>query len=110
MVYVILSTGLLCLNHYLIHLKISLINLSLFFFCSLNILICIWEIILGLYIEEIYNDYIKLKEKYKNDKLQACKDFFFQEISISQIFSPKTWVKVLSKNLKINKKRYLFVI
>eukprot|EP00466_Bigelowiella_natans_P020961 jgi/Bigna1/36992/e_gw1.17.191.1 len=89
--YVALSTGLPLANHYRIHHSLNPITVALTFFCGLNIIVCAWEIGLGLHIRHIQGEYKKLKEKYGKTPLGAVKEFFFTPVTSKNCFSLKFW-------------------
>jgi hypothetical protein len=63
------------------------------FFIPLNILICLWEISLGLQITYINKETSRLNTIYTNTngRYQAVIDFFTRGLSINDIFSSKYW-------------------
>jgi hypothetical protein len=98
-VFVVVTFGLPCLLQYRAHGPESLgvPFLSLAFFLPLNILICFWEIGLGLHIDFIAKDYAKLKEKFGGAKsFDAVIQFFVAELDVKSTFSLKFWTKTWS--------------
>jgi hypothetical protein len=70
--------------------------LALAFFLPLNMLICLWEIGLGLHIEFITKEYARLKEKYGKQPFDAVIQFFLAELDAASLFSLKFWTKTWS--------------
>lgn len=95
-VYVLASTGSCVYLHHQKHGGLSFGQIGLAFFLCLNILICFWEICLGLHIDHIKKEAGRLKETYKGDKLKACLAFFMADMPMSQLFSSKFWSAVWS--------------
>lgn len=95
--YVLGSTGYPVYLHYQQHHVINTLHVLMTFFLTLNSLICLWEISLGLNITYIKSTYQKLLKKYGNNRLDAVVDFFFTEVGIvSDLFSLKFWSIVWS--------------
>jgi hypothetical protein len=94
--YVLIGTLVPVYLHYSAHQIVSLSQILMAFFLSLNILISVWEISLGLFIGLIQKDSISLKKKYEKKEFQAVLAFFFQSLSFSEMFSFKFWIKVWS--------------
>eukprot|EP00986_Skeletonema_menzelii_P001897 scaffold515_cov146-Skeletonema_menzelii.AAC.1 len=79
--------------------SVSLLTLSLLFFNNLNIFIAMCEIVLGLNILTIKEDYKRLHAKYApgNNEWSACVKFLTMPIPLSQLCSGKhTWSKMWS--------------
>jgi len=96
-IYVLVTTALPLYYHYTEHNVLNLPHAALSFFLPLNILICIWEISLGLNIDFIKSEYQSLDTKYKGKKrLSAVTSFFVTPVGISSLFSLKFWSKVWS--------------
>jgi hypothetical protein len=70
------------------------IVLSLLFFNNLNILIALCEIVLGLNIMFIKDDYRKLAEKYKGREWEACVAFL--TMPLPRVLEGKAWAKMWS--------------
>ena len=68
-----------------------LLTYLLHFFNSLNFLICLWEISLGLYIEQIQRTFKTLRRKFNRDELGACVEFFLTPLTLKEAFALKTW-------------------
>jgi len=78
---------------------VSPLTLSLLFFNNLNIFIAMCEIVLGLHILTIKEDFKRLHSKYStgNNEWSACVKFLTMPIPLSQLFSGKyTWSKMWS--------------
>ena len=73
------------------HDKISIIHVALTFFLSLNTLICIWEISLGLNITKIAADHTSLSKKHEKNRLNAVIDLMMHELSLAETFSLRYW-------------------
>ena len=81
--------------------SISPLTLSLLFFNNLNIFIALCEIVLGLHILTIKEDYKQLYAKYaangKGNEWSACVKFSTMPVPITQLFSGKyIWSKMWS--------------
>lgn len=94
--YVIVTTALLTANHSRVHGSWFVQQSALAFFCSLNFLICLWEIALGWHIDLIKTNSDKLKKQFKTNVLGACIDFFLLELELSNILSGRFWSRVWS--------------
>mmetsp|Transcript_4436 Transcript_4436/g.10439 ORF Transcript_4436/g.10439 Transcript_4436/m.10439 type:complete len:227 (-) Transcript_4436:200-880(-) len=94
--YVLVTTGIPAGLHYFEHGVIVPLHIAMSFFLTLNILICFWEIVLGMYIRQIKSEYLKLKEKYEKKPMDAVVKFFMAPVSMNDIMNPKYWTKVWS--------------
>mmetsp|Transcript_5973 Transcript_5973/g.6108 ORF Transcript_5973/g.6108 Transcript_5973/m.6108 type:complete len:223 (-) Transcript_5973:10-678(-) len=94
--FVAITTICPALLHYFQHSVISNVQIALSFFLSLNSLICLWEISLGLYITHISNDYKKLSQKYEKNRLQCIIDFMVYKLTVNEMFSLKYWSRIWS--------------
>ncbi len=92
--YVLLGTSGPAIAHFCAHGQFNAIQISLSFFCTLNILISFWEIALGMYINEIQRDYLILREKFKGSGLRAAINFFSTPMKFSEIFKFQSWTSV----------------
>lgn len=70
------------------------IVLSLLFFNNLNILIAFCEIILGVYINEIQQDYLKFKDKYKGREGDGAIAFLM--LPLPSPFHARSWSRMWS--------------
>jgi hypothetical protein len=93
--YVLLGIAVPAFLHVKEHGKLNIYHLLVAFFCSLNILICFWEISLGFYIKHIETEYNSLKKRFKSNQFDAVIEFFFTNVG-SNLFSMKFWSKVWS--------------
>ncbi len=82
--------------HYSLYQKFNFIQIAMSFFLGLNLLICMWEIGLGLNINNIKKELEYLQNKYKKDQFQSVADFFVHSLTIQEIFTLKTWNRVWS--------------
>ena len=76
--------------------SINYYHLSLAFFLTMNILVCLWEIGLGLFITDIKKYYQQtLLKKYKNrsEHLGATMEFFTYCPTIGEMLSLKFWAQ-----------------
>lgn len=94
--YVVASTALPIYLHNAAHGSVPLIFAAQAFFLPLNILICFWEIGLGLHINHIQKDYDILRKQYPTNPLSACGAFFMLPLTIANMFSLKFWGRVWS--------------
>lgn len=95
--YVIITTVLPLYYHYNEHHIFNTSHAALSFFLPLNILICVWEISLGLNIDFIKSEYQTLNAKYKgNKRFGAVMAFFATPVNATNLFSLKFWSKVWS--------------
>mmetsp|Transcript_7408 Transcript_7408/g.9404 ORF Transcript_7408/g.9404 Transcript_7408/m.9404 type:complete len:235 (+) Transcript_7408:2-706(+) len=97
--YLSVITGLSAFLHYRVHGIVNGLQLTLAFFCSLNILICLWELALGYRIEVIQRDFAKLRERFEatpSGRLAAVVDFFLTPLSSRTLFSPAFWSRIWS--------------
>ena len=74
----------------------SVLSLILLFFNHLNLFIALCEIVLGLHIKTIQDDYLKLRETYKGKELDACAAFMFMPLELSELFDGKKWSRMWS--------------
>ena len=91
--YIVSSTILSVLIHSLLY-GFNLSQSIIAFFLVINILICIWEICLSIYIDTIKAENNKLLEKYGKNPVEAVTKLLFQDLSVTQIFTLKTWTKI----------------
>jgi len=94
--YVLIGTALPIYLHVEQHGRLNIVQAILSFFLSLNILICLWEISLGLNITLIKKDFESLKKKYKHDNWGAVVDLFLEPLTFSKLFSLRFWSKIWS--------------
>jgi hypothetical protein len=94
--YVLATTGSLVEWHRRTTGAVSVPQVALAFFLSLNVLICLWEISLGWHIRKIKADYDKFNVHYKNNRMAACIRFFQTDLSLSRLFSGEFWSAVWS--------------
>lgn len=64
------------------------------FFLVINILICIWEICLSIFIDTIKLENDKLTERHGKNPIIAVNQLLFHDLSILDIFTLKTWTKI----------------
>lgn len=95
-IFVVITTIGPAILHYFKHSVISNVQIALSFFLSLNSLICLWEISLGLYITHISDDYKKLSKKYEKNRLQCIIDFMVYNLTINEMYSLKYWSRIWS--------------
>ena len=91
--YIVSGTCLCILIHSIMH-GFNLSQSILAFFLVINILICIWEICLSIYIDTIKAENDKLSEKYGKNPVDAVTKLLFQDLSVIEIFTLKTWTKI----------------
>lgn len=94
--YVVLSTGGLSYWHHAENGVFDATCTSLFFFCALNTLICLWEMALGANISKIERDYRELRETYKGRALEGVLAFFMTPVGAGDLFSGAFWSRVWS--------------
>ena len=71
--------------------RVSTSIYALLFFNNINILIAILEIILGIHIKHIKENYIILSKKYKGREWDGVMAFLLKPLSIEDLFSAKVW-------------------
>lgn len=94
--YVTLGIFIPAFLHWRIYNALNIYQILISFFCSLNILICFWEISLGLNIAHIGTEYSALKKKFNSYQLGAVLDFFSMPLTVKDMFSLKFWSRVWS--------------
>jgi hypothetical protein len=91
------GTGGSAYYHYQQHnSSINYFQLGLAFFLTMNTLVCIWEIGLGLFIKDIKKYYeLTLLKKHPNrsEHLAATLGMFFQKPSLGELLSLKFWAE-----------------
>jgi hypothetical protein len=95
--WVLLGTGVPIWLHMVQHTSgFNLVQALMTFFSWLNVLICLWEIALFLYIKEIKEEFKQLEAKYGEKRFDAAIDFFNTDLTAGEAFSLRTWTKVWS--------------
>ena len=94
--FVLLGTGIPAYVHFQEHGAFNAYQLSLAFFLPLNMLICIWEVGLGLYIDRIKLEYKAQAKIWRGKEFSSIIDFFHTPLSFSQLFTLKYWTRVWS--------------
>lgn len=94
--YVISTTLCPILLYFHQHAAFSTVHIALSFFLALNLLICLWEISLGLNITKIAADYQLLNKKYEKRRLNAVVDLMMHELSLAETLSLKFWSRIWS--------------
>jgi len=94
--YVVISTAAAIYLHYEKHHVINWVQCALAFFLPLNSLICVWEIALGIYIDDIKKDFTRLAKTWRNKEFSACVDFFTTPVGLAEILSLRFWTRVWS--------------
>ena len=93
--YLASTTGVLSGLYYYYQNHLSLLVVALLFFLSLNVLICIWEIALGLHITVIKRDHKQLvADGYAKKPMLAILNFFNEPLTVTHFFSLAYWSKV----------------
>jgi len=73
---------------------INFYHLALAFFLTLNVLVCLWEIGLGLYIKDIkkyYENTLLKKYPSRTEHFGATVNVFLHRMSLGELFSLKFW-------------------
>lgn len=70
------------------------LHASLALFLAIDVLICIWEIILFFYIGKIQDEFAGKKKKYEPGTVGRV--FLFENASLSEVLSPSYWTQVWS--------------
>ena len=94
--YVLVGTGLPVYLHYMEHGVYNPIHISLAFFLPLNMLICYFEMALGMYIDKIKVDYKAQSKIWRGKEFDSIIDFFFTPLTLGQLVTPKYWTRVWS--------------
>jgi hypothetical protein len=95
-VFILLGTVVPAYLHLLEHGQVSILQVLLAFFLILNVLICFWEIGLGLHITTIKIDYKNLSEKYGKQRLKAVVDLMNHRLQLQDIGSLLFWSRIWS--------------
>lgn len=82
--------------HVIEHGQVSVLQVLLAFFLILNVLICFWEIGLGLHITAIKNDYKKLSDTYGKQRLRAVVDLMNYPLQLQDVVSLLFWSRIWS--------------
>ena len=91
--YVLVGTGLPVYLHYMEHGVYNPIHISLAFFLPLNMLICYFEMALGMYIDKIKVDYKAQSKIWRGKEFDSIIDFFFTPLTLGQLVTPKYWTR-----------------
>ena len=95
--YIVLTVAFSCgVYHQNFNEYPTIVTIVLVFFLNLNILICVWEISLGLNIKHIFKDHEELRTKYEN-KFDAVVAYMTETLTFSKLFSLRFWSKIWSK-------------
>jgi hypothetical protein len=94
--YVVCATGVPIYLHFQEHGVFNLYQVSLAFFLPLNMLICIWEVSLGLNIDHIKLEYKALAKSWRRKEFACVIDFFNSPMSLKQLFNLRYWSRVWS--------------
>lgn len=94
--YVVITTGLATWLHFKEHGAINAFQIALAFFLPLNMLICIWEVGLGLNIERIKLEYKAQAKIWRGKEWSSIVDFFYTPLTLTQLFTLKYWSRVWS--------------
>ena len=94
--YVLATTLIPTWLHFNAHKVLNVYQISLAFFLSLNMLICIWEIGLGLNIERIKLEYKAQAKIWRGKEFDSIIDFFHTPMTLTQLFTLKFWSRVWS--------------
>ena len=92
-IYILITNGILFGIHYTKYLSVSLLTASLFFFLTINLLICMWELCLGYHIKLIQNQFKMIKKK-NEPRLSVAFEFFTSSIEVKEIFDGKFWSNI----------------
>jgi hypothetical protein len=92
----IAGTGIPIYCHYETHGVVNWIQCALAFFLWLNVVICYWEISLGLRIDYIADEYEKIKAGERGTRGQVVWDFFNTKVTPFNMCSPTLWAHVWS--------------
>ncbi len=90
------GTGLPIFFHYVTHGVVNWIQCALAFFLWLNVVICYWEISLGLRIDYIADEYAKICAGERGTRGQVVWEFFSRKITRENFASPTLWAHVWS--------------
>ncbi len=90
------GTGLPIYCHYQHHGVVNPIQVALAFFLWLNVVICYWEISLGLRIDYIKDDYDKIRAGEYGSRGDAVWSFFNSKLTLRNFASPTLWARVWS--------------
>jgi len=78
--------------HYLHFHTLNMYHIFITLFCSINIMICIWELSLFYYIEHILKEYVYKHLKQHVEKKQLPQTLFlFQDVKLNEILNLKYW-------------------
>lgn len=75
----------------------NILQALLSFFCLLNSLIAVWEIVLFFKIGRIHDLWIEYKRTYKGNERGAGLDFFLYPVSFGNMFTPNLWAEVWAR-------------
>ena len=96
--YVVLGTVLAVYLHWQEHACVCTTQVALAFFLVLNLLICLWEIGLGLHLSTIEADYQGLLKKYGGGahRLRAVVDLMLHDMTVADLLSLRFWSRIWS--------------
>ena len=94
--FIVLGTAGPVYLHLIEHGQISVLQPLLAFFLVLNVLICFWEIGLGLHISTIKSEYKKLSDQYGKQRLKAVVDLMNYPLQLTDIVSLLFWSRIWS--------------
>lgn len=92
--YVLATTAVPVYVHYQVHHKLCATQALLSFFLGLNVLICLWEVGLGMHIGHIETEHTRLRGIYGDAPWSAVVDFFLTPCPLDCLLSSKFWTRV----------------
>jgi len=96
--YVAMGTALPVYLHWQTHAVVCTTQVALAFFLALNVLICLWEVGLGLHLSTIEADYKRLLKTYGGgtQRLRAVVDLMMHELTVADTVSLRFWSRIWS--------------
>lgn len=93
--FVVATSGPLVYKHWELHGGLNLLQALLALFCSINVMICVWEI--GLFVNRglIKSQFLSMKKRLKKNELPDP-IFLFEHVSLMDALSLKYWAWVWS--------------
>jgi hypothetical protein len=88
--------GLTALNHHQVLGGVNATYLTIIFYLSLNMLICLWELCLFSRIDHITRRNEEFRKRFPNNKSQPVLDFLFSKVTFGNVLSPTFWADVWS--------------
>jgi len=82
--------------HYKLIQHVNVTQIVLSFFTTLNFRICLWEIALGLRIDESHQRHLDTRKVYQGREIEFALETLAQPTTLRNLFSPSYWGQIWS--------------